>query len=269
MKDFDKTVISQYSNSTVLAQLITNLNQYIDPSANLEQFYNLIWNVDTAEGYGLDVWGRIVGINRVIQVAAGSYFGFQEANDRTGFNQSPFMLFGSPTTVNYSLTDEAFRLLIFAKAASNITDCSIPAINQILRNLFPGRGNVYVTDGANAIFGTFFGFGEAGDRGPFNDGPFIDQYQVTIPEIMTMIYVFEFPLEPFEISIVNSGVLPKPLGVRATVNIGPLGGISPSPPSPSPLVPDWPNPHFVGRYSPTNFISVRGGRLIHLTTGSH
>src|SRR6266550_5302096 len=156
MRDFDKTIISQYSNSAVLTQLLTNLNTYIDPDANLEAFYSLIWNVDTAEKYGLDVWGRIVGINRTLQVAAGSYFGFQEALDRTGFNQSPFYN-GQPTTTNFDLSDEAFRRLIFAKAAQNITDSSIPAINQILRNLFPGRGNCYVTDGPNASFGDWFG----------------------------------------------------------------------------------------------------------------
>src|SRR6266566_2744681 len=139
MRDFDKTVISQYSNSLIITQLITNLNQYIDPSANLDQFYNLIWNIDTAQGYGLDVWGRIVGVNRVLQIAAGSFFGFQEANDRTGFNQSPFYA-GQPTTTSFSLTDQAYRKLIFAKAAANITDSSIPAINQLLMNLFPNRG---------------------------------------------------------------------------------------------------------------------------------
>src|SRR6266446_8680457 len=136
MRDFDKTIISQYSNSSILTQLITNLNTYIDPSADLEAFYTLIWNVDTAVGYGLDVWGRIVGINRVLQIASGSYFGWYEAQDRTGFNQSPFYN-GQITTAAFSLTDEAFRRLIFAKAAANITDCSIPAINQILMNLFP------------------------------------------------------------------------------------------------------------------------------------
>jgi hypothetical protein len=263
MRDFDKTIISQYQNSAILTQLITNLNTYIDPDANLEAFYKNIWNIDTAIGYGLDVWGRIVDINRILQIQSGSFFRFQEANDGTGFNQSPFMVYGQPTTVNFTLTDDAFRLLIFAKAASNITDCSIPAINQILRNLFPGRGNTYVTDGANRIFGTFFGFAEAGDRGPFNDGPFIDRYQVTIPGIMTMMYVFEFVLQPFEISIVNSGVLPKPTGVRATVNIGPLPGPTPAPPSPPQLLPDWPNPHFVGKYTSPNFITVTssGGRF--------
>jgi hypothetical protein len=217
MREFEKTVISQYSNSTMLTGILNNLDQYIDPSANLEAFYRLIWDIDTAEGYGLDVWGRIVGINRILQVAAGSYFGFGEALDRTGFNQSPFYA-GQPTTSNYSLSDEAFRRLIFAKAAQNITDSSIPSINQILLNLFPNRGNTYVIDGPNQSFGDWFGFAEAGDRSNFSGGgAFIDQFQTTIPGVMTLTYVFDFTLNPVDIGIVSSGVLPKPTGVLSSV----------------------------------------------------
>ena len=189
MRDFDRTIISQYSSSPVICQLITNLNSVIDPNYNLQNFYDLLWNIDTAVGYGLDVWGRIVGIGRVIKISSGRFFGFEEANSAviTGFNVAPFYN-GQPTTSNFTLADESYRLLIFAKAAANITDGSIPAINQILLNLFPNRGNCYVTDGLN----------------------------------MTMTYTFSFPLQPFELSIVeNSGVLPTPSGVLASVVVPP------------------------------------------------
>lgn len=184
MQNVERTIISQYSASPTLTQLILNANTYLDPGQNIEQFYSLIWNVDTARGYGLDVWGRIVGVSRVLQVAVGKYFGFDEATTVSAdpFNQSPFWS-GGATTENYSLSDDAFRLLIYAKALANITDGSIPSINAILTTLFPGRGNCYVTDG--------------------ND--------------MTMTYTFTFVLEPFEAAIVQgSGVLPKPVGVLAT-----------------------------------------------------
>src|SRR5579871_5512746 len=67
--DYLQTIISQYANSPILTQLIANFDQYIDPTKNLDAFFDLIWNVDTAQGYGLDVWGRIVGVTRVLQVA--------------------------------------------------------------------------------------------------------------------------------------------------------------------------------------------------------
>lgn len=221
MQDFPKTIISQYATSHRLTKLITDLNEYIDPSVNLEAFYNLIWNLDTAVGYGLDVWGRIVGIGRVLTISTpDAYFGFDEAVDSAGFNQASFYS-GQPTTHNYSLTDEAYRNLIYAKAAANITDCSIPAINTILRNLFPGRGNCYVTDGRNVPGIAYFGFNEAQDTAGFNQASFVD-FAPALPGNMTMVYVFNFTLEPYEIAIVtNSGVLPKPTGVLASASYFP------------------------------------------------
>jgi len=185
MQNPEQTVISQYGNSPTLLQLITNFNTYIDPQANLNSFYDDIWNVATAQGYGLDVWGRIVGVQRVLQVPSGTYFGFAEAGDASEFpfNQQPFYS-GQTTTGNYALTDAAFRTLIYAKALANICDGSIQAINSILMTLFPGIGNCYVTDGQN----------------------------------MTMTYTFSTVLSPVNYAIVTqSGILPKPAGVALTV----------------------------------------------------
>lgn len=187
--DYTPTIISQYANSPTIRQLITNFAGYLDNTVNIDAFFNLVWNVDTAVGYGLDVWGRIVGVGRVLNIASGIYFGFAEASDATSispFNAAGPFFSGGATTGNFSLSDDAFRLLIFAKALSNISDGSIPAINQILLNLFPGRGNCYVTDGRD----------------------------------MTMTYTFRFNpvLTPVEFAIVSqSGILPKPVGVLATV----------------------------------------------------
>lgn len=186
--DYTRTIISQYANSPILLQLIQDFDQYVDPSVDLEAFYNLIWDVDTAQGYGLDVWGRIVGVTRTISVITGDYFGFNEAgNTAFPWNNQPFFV-GHGSTSNYNLSDTAFRTLILAKALSNISDGSIPAINQLLMNLFPGQGNNYVADTGN----------------------------------MTMVYTFAFLLTRVEIAIVTqSGVLPKPTGVSFTINIIP------------------------------------------------
>ena len=50
---------------------------------------------------------------------------------------------------NYRLSNEGFRVLIMAKALFNIIYACNPAINQLLLNLFPGRGNAYVVDNRN------------------------------------------------------------------------------------------------------------------------
>lgn len=183
--DWFSTVISQYANSPVLLQLIGNFAEYIDPSANLNQFFRLVFDVDTAQGYGLDVWGRIVGVTRVLHLPVpGKYLGFIEAiPDAYSFNEGIFYG-GSTLTSNFALSDTAFRKLILAKALANISDGSIPSINQILINLFSSYGDCYVIDNGD----------------------------------MTMKYSFGGSLNPVDYAIVvQSGVLPKPTGVSFTV----------------------------------------------------
>lgn len=191
MENFNPTILSQYANSPTIMQLITNMNAYLDPTANINAFYDLLWNVDTAVGYGLDVWGRIVGVGRVLRITGAEYFGFDGPGGPSGlpFNQGVFYN-GQPLTSNYALLDGPYRVLILAKALANISDGTISAINQILINLFsptgllPVSGNSYVTDG----------------------------------EDMTMTYTFSAHLDPVQTAIVfQSGVLPRPCGVSASV----------------------------------------------------
>ncbi len=185
MENVEKTIISQYANSRSILQLITNMNQYIDQSANFQAFYDFVWNVDTAQGFGLDIWGEIVGVGRYLQIPGQEkYFGFDDGvGDYAPFGSAPFYVEDAETET-YRLADDAYRVLILAKAMSNIIATNSKAINQLLQNLFPGRGRCYVLDLGN----------------------------------MTMRYIFEFTLAPYEKAIVNtSGVLPHGAGVQIEV----------------------------------------------------
>lgn len=209
------TVISQYANSPILTKLITNLAQYIDMTQNFDNFYDYIFNIDTAQGRGLDIWGRILNVARVLQVPVGSSFGFEEASGAgiDTFGAAAFYN-GAVLTANFSLTDPAYRTLLFAKALFNITDSSIPAINQILLNLFPNRGNCYVVEGY-PFQGFFFGFKEQLDTQPFGQAPF---YSAQAEPAMAMTYVFDFNLTAVEFAIIKqSGAIPKPTGVETFV----------------------------------------------------
>lgn len=214
--DVWETVISQYANSPGLVGVIEGFAAAEDPTLLLQDFFDKVWNVDTAQGYGLDVWGRIVGVQRVLQVAVPeSYFGFEEAGDAAGFDQESFYD-GQPLTYNYPLADLAFRTLILAKAWANISDNSIPNVNELLMMLFGQRGKCYVTEGAPPS--EYFWFEEAGADGtPFGDDcqPLYSGQQAVT---MVMTYTFEFELTPVDLAIVqNSGVLPKPTGVQSSI----------------------------------------------------
>lgn len=146
-----QTVISQYANSPRLLALIQSFSDAISASALTDAFYNNVWNIDTAIGYGLDVWGRIVGVRRTLYVPGGqegASFGF--GNDGTpsdyfGWDQAPFNS-SNTLTPNYTLSDTDYRRLILVKALSNISDRSIQSMNSALMIMFAGQGNVYVTD---------------------------------------------------------------------------------------------------------------------------
>lgn len=185
MQNVEQTIISQYGTAPTLNQLIQNMNGYIDPSADLDNFYNAVWNIETAIGFGLEILGKIVGVKRSLEVTASSEtLGFKEAGDTNyqPFGQAP--LYFKPQTNTYLLSDTAYRTLILVKALANISNCTAPSYNQLLQNLFAGRGRCYVAD---------LGF-------------------------MQMQYVFEFYMYPYEVAILTqSGAMPRPAGVKVTV----------------------------------------------------
>lgn len=183
--DWWQTVLSQYANSPRMTALLGLFFEWLDQTQNFDLFYDKIWNVLTAEGYGLDVWGRIVAINRVIRLGTGpKYFGFEEGlPDYEPFNSAPFYS-GQKVTDNFTLSDDGFRVLILAKAFANICDGSTYAINKLLNMLFGNSGRCYVIDNLD----------------------------------MSMTYRFEFKLSPFQRAILEqSGVMPKPTGVSYTI----------------------------------------------------
>lgn len=183
--DVLKTVAAQYANSPRIVALVQMFSEYFNPGSLIDTFIADVLDLKTAQGYGLDVLGRIVGVTRDIYVADTLFFGFEEAGtaSATPFNQGVFYP-GGAFTGTYRLEDAPFRLIVAAKAAANLSDGSLLSLNNILRLLFTDRGNAYVINNRD----------------------------------MTMVYKFDFPLTPVEQTIIyQSGILPEPAGVTVTV----------------------------------------------------
>lgn len=178
MINLQDTLISQYANSPVICHLIKHFNDCIDPRITFKQFYRDIWHIETAKAYGLDIWGRIVGINREVMIAAqDEYIGFSQGC--TPFNQGIWSS-GDNTERRYRLDDDTYRKIIMLKAMSNIIYATAPNINKLLTMMFSGRGRAY--------------FIKSGT--------------------MSARYVFEFFLLPIERSIIRqTDLLPRPSGV--------------------------------------------------------
>ena len=178
------TIANQYANSPILDTIITNWNSCFDPSVNIDNFYDQIWNINTAQGYGLDLWGRIIGVNRYMFLPnVAQYFGFHEAMSWVTWGNAPFWS-GQPLTNPQPLTDTEYRALLLAKAFSNTCNCSIGAINVIIHILF--GNNCYILDN----------------------------------EDMTMTIVFESALTVRQLAtLLQSDVIPRPAGILSyTIN---------------------------------------------------
>ncbi|EYU15826.1 DUF2612 domain-containing protein [Photorhabdus noenieputensis] len=191
MENVGATILAQYAASPKLNSLILSFNAAVSSAEFINTFYDLIWNIDTANTYGLDVWGKIVNVSRRLTVNENvKYIGFGEAllnvpttTDPNPFDQAPFYS-GESKTKTIELSDQMYRKLIMMKAMSNISDCTIPNINRMLVYMFSDSGRAYITDDGN----------------------------------MKMSYVFEFQLSTAELAIVQtSGVLPYPVGVSVAI----------------------------------------------------
>ncbi len=191
MINIQHTLMSQYANSPVIVALITGLNDVIDPSASIESFYDIIWNLNTTSGLGLDIWGRIVGVNRNVQMSDPNAvtFGFNTSPDSqyfTPFNDAPFSGSGS-SFQTYRLPDSLYKQLIIIKAASNILYATAPNINKYLYMIFNNRA----------------------------------YYMITGP--MTAKYIFEFNMTPFQRLISYTlKLLPNPCGVLVSYEETPV-----------------------------------------------
>ncbi|HDR2501645.1 TPA: DUF2612 domain-containing protein [Enterobacter roggenkampii] len=183
------TILTQYSASEKLLSIIDTFNQAISLDDFTDDFIIKVWDLTTCETYGLDMWGKIVGVSRYVNTPIeSSSFGFGEADDAnpdypTPFNDAPFFG-GVQETTNVRLEDDAYRTLIFCKAFTNISIATIPEINRFLKMLFYQRGRAYCVN--------------------YRD--------------MTMGITFEFELAPYEESILtNYEVTPVPSGVLVNI----------------------------------------------------
>lgn len=178
MDNYGLTILSQYGDSPIIKSLIESFNDALDPSVDIDLFYNEVFNITTAKTYGLDIWGRILGIGRYFEVVDDRLFFGLLGSRLQPFNQAPF--YDEGVTNTYRLGDDAYRQLLLLKAMANVSDTSIPSLNRILNQFYQNRGRAYIIESG----------------------------------LMKIRYVFEFLLQPFERALMRRvDIPPKPAGV--------------------------------------------------------
>ena len=161
----DETILSQYSASPHILQLTHDFSLRIDPAPDIDLFFEKVFDIESAAGWGLDNWGRILGVPRGVQVATVDWFGYygsglQPWNNAPWFNDQQ-------ATNNYPLTDEAYRKLLLYKAAANIGTADAATINRLLSQIFPTYGHV-VDNGDMSIRAVFSDYLEPVEIGILN-----------------------------------------------------------------------------------------------------
>lgn len=194
MLNVKDTLMSQYANSPVIISLIEGINEALDPNSTADKFYTMLWRLSSASSWGLDIWGRIIGVSRNVQMSApdATTFGFKTepvSPNFTPFNVAPFSA-GGASFNTYRLPDELYKQLIIIKAASNILYATAPNINKYLQMIFDEKAYYYITGH------------------------------------MTAEYIFEFELTPFQRIIVYTlKLLPEPCGVLISYAERPIAEI--------------------------------------------
>jgi len=174
-----QALLWQYNEALRLQSLLEQKQAWYDENQTefWESWYRDVFDLRTANDFGLAVWAVILNIPLTITsggVASTRLWGFGQY--RRNFNRGNF----APSTSGIRLTTAQKRLVLQLRYYQLVTRGDIPDINRFLNYVFAGYGKVYAVDGLT----------------------------------MTMSYVFTFAI-PSSLRFVleNYDVLPRPAGV--------------------------------------------------------
>lgn len=142
--DIDETIQSQYAAAPKITYLIRGFGRLIAPEADFRLMYRSLIDPDTAAGVGLDVWGRIVAMDRLMEgvETADRFFGFNPPNGARNDNldtpdHAPFVYRSVGDAA--LLSDNAYRMLIKTKAMANISTGTLADLNRLMHMLLPDK----------------------------------------------------------------------------------------------------------------------------------
>ncbi|MER1702460.1 DUF2612 domain-containing protein, partial [Proteus mirabilis] len=180
--DLLQAILWQYENADKLKSLAHFKADYFHQSTVLfwQNWYRDIFNIDTANDFGLAVWGRILDVPLGIDISPsektkiGFGFGKKKANFNANFRRN--------TDYTLSLTLDQKRMLIRMRYFNLTQSPTVTNINQFLKRFFwRGESKVFVLD-------------------PF--------------DMTYMYYVFNFnPDERLRLLLENFDLMPRPSGV--------------------------------------------------------
>lgn len=146
--DLLRAILWQYNDATKLQALISSLNEWSKKNQTefWSNWFHDVFNIDTANNFGLSVWSIILGISKDINIATGEkrkVFGFG-ANNLNFISGSNFAQTNGATPISAS----NYRRLLKARLLRLNCDGTITNINRIMAVVFTDN-KVTCTDGKN------------------------------------------------------------------------------------------------------------------------
>lgn len=186
--DLLQAILWQYNDAVRTEQIIRGEQAWYTENQTefWENWVRDVFDLTTANDFGLAVWGRILAVPLVAAAPASGdrpVFGFGVHN--RNFNNGTL---GRDISGVAALTTEQKRLVLMLRYARLTSRGTIPDINAILKRLFGALGPAYVLDGLDMTITYVFGF---------------------VPPSQVI-----FVLESFDL-------LPRPAGVEAEILIQP------------------------------------------------
>lgn len=180
-------MLSQYANSPKYVSLAEGLARVIDNSSVLNNWYNIFFNIKTAKGVGLDIWGKILNKDRKFVYNGDElYLGGEQTIDGIHFSAEDM--------------DNLYRKILMMTAMGNVGNFSISQINNAVLAVFADEGRCYCLEVMD-------------ERGG----------QVVRTGTMKIRFVFEFYANKLFKAIIESGLMPHPTGVGMEYQYLPFG----------------------------------------------
>jgi hypothetical protein len=194
--DVMQAMLWQYNNAARLQSLLNQKNEWyaINQQEFWQDWYTNVFNLQTADTFGLAVWSIILDIPLFIELNPDEpgkpIWGFNEVitfptyeNDNVNFENGNF----TSTNSIIVLTEEQQRLVLKLRYFQLVSRGAIPEINAFLKTLFADLGTAWVLDGLD----------------------------------MTIVYVFNFTVPQNLLSVFKYyDILPRPAGVKIRFVLG-------------------------------------------------
>lgn len=127
---------------------------------NHSEFWNNwitdVFNIDTANQFGLAVWGRILNVPMQVTAAPDvGKFAFGFGSNNANFQRGNF---GNKSSNTIGLTVDQQRMIIRMRYFKLTSRGTVPETNRFLKKLFTdtGQGRVFVVDPYDMSFVTYF-----------------------------------------------------------------------------------------------------------------